>query len=1003
MPSAIETLVKILKLEKQQGASNKAVVGGLGAFSANWSLQAYEQARKPEQRRLVDELASLMRGYDGIENKAERLNVVNYMLDRVTGRAQPPSEHTAFDDTQLTTLPPKAMQPVPPAPRDAPPARPPRRDQDRIRERRQQQENEAQQQPDNAAQQASTADAMPEQPQRPPRRDQDRPPRENRGEQRQRDDRRESRPAQQDQSDRQTRESRPNQSERRDNRPAAQNERRDNRPPQGRDHRPGGGNQQQRGGRPGGRPDPRRHSHSGDDADHMQDSADVNFDTTDPIEATHTGTLDIPGEVRLARPPRSPRPVLDPELAADTMRGLMASVSEMRGVGPKMVETLGKLNIHTIQDLLYFLPRRYDDYTKLTPLARLQPYQDTTVIATVRRAELRVTKGGRKDLWVEFDDGTATLGVTFFGQHYLSRTFQPGAQFVLHGQVGAYQGRPQLSNPEWEQIDPENLRQVGIVPVYPLTEGVTAKTMRRMMRETVSYWAERLPDYMPEAVLERAELADIGWAIRNLHFPEGHDHLRHAQNRWVFDQLLMLQMAILATRREWQSVPGTPLPVEDGYLDEFTAAVFPYPLTGAQKRAIDDIRRDAAKPVPMNRLLQGDVGAGKTAVALSAMAMAFANGKQAVLMAPTSILAEQHYRGLTRQLPNTPGNHKPVVALLTGAISASERRDVLAGLADGSIDMVVGTHAVIEDKVDFANLALVVIDEQHRFGVQQRGLLRGKGTNPHVLVMTATPIPRTLALTLFADLDLSVLDEMPPGRTPIATRIVFPVERERMNRFVEEQLQKGRQAFIVHPLVEAGENPEIASAVEAFERLSKTFHRHRVGLLHGRMRPAEKDNVMGEFSRGEIDVLVTTSVAEVGVDVPNASVIIIEGANRFGLAQLHQFRGRVGRGQHQSYCFLVPDQLTPDSERRLKVLVETNDGFKLAEEDWKQRGAGDLVGTRQSGRNKLQLLEAMMPTLVETAQREARTLFAEDPTLTLPEHRLLAQRVTMMHPESDVS
>jgi ATP-dependent DNA helicase RecG len=998
MPSAIETLVKILKLEKQQGASNKAVVGGLGAFSANWALQAYEQARKPEQRRLVDELASLMRGYDGIENKAERLNMVNYMLDRVTGRAQPPSEHTAFDDTQLTSLPPKAMQPVPPAPRDAPPARPPRRDQDRIRERRQQQEN-AGQQPDNAAEQAPAADAPTEQPQRPPRRDQDRPPRENRGEPRQRD----ARLAQQEQDTRQARESRQNQTERRDNRPAAQNERRDNRPPQGRDNRPGSNQQQQRGGRPGGRPDPRRHSHGGDDGDHMQDSADVNFDTTDPIEATHTGTLDIPAEVRLARPPRSPRPVLDPELAADTMRGLMASVSEMRGVGPKMVETLAKLNIHTIQDLLYFLPRRYDDYTKLTPLARLQPYQDTTVIATVRRAELRVTKGGRKDLWVEFDDGTATLGVTFFGQHYLSRTFQPGAQFVLHGHVGAYQGRPQLSNPEWEQIDPENLRQVGIVPVYPLTEGVTAKTMRRMMRETVSYWAERLPDYMPEAVLERAELADIGWAIRNLHFPEGHDHLQHAQNRWVFDQLLMLQMAILATRREWQSVPGTPLPVEDGLLDDFTTAVFPYPLTGAQKRAIDDIRRDVAKSVPMNRLLQGDVGAGKTAVALSAMAMAFANGKQAVLMAPTSILAEQHYRGLTRQLPNTPGDRKPVVALLTSAISAADRREVLAGLANGSIDMVVGTHAVIEDKVDFANLALVVIDEQHRFGVQQRGLLRGKGTNPHVLVMTATPIPRTLALTLFADLDLSVLDEMPPGRTPIATRIVFPVERERMNRFVEEQLQKGRQAFVVHPLVEAGENPEIASAVEAFERLSKTFHRHRVGLLHGRMRAAEKDNVMGEFSRGEIDVLVTTSVAEVGVDVPNASVIIIEGANRFGLAQLHQFRGRVGRGQHQSYCFLVPDLLTPESEKRLKVLVETNDGFKLAEEDWKQRGAGDLVGTRQSGRNKLQLLEAMMPTLVETAQREARTLFAEDPTLTLPEHRLLAQRVTMMHPESDVS
>jgi ATP-dependent DNA helicase RecG len=987
MPSAIETLIKILKLEKQQGASNRAVVGGLGAFSQNWALQAYDQARKPEQRRLVDELSSLMRGYDGIETKAERINVLNYMLDRITGRAQPPSEHTAFDDMpEASALPPSPRPPVPPPPTAS--AAPSGVDQPAAdREQR-----------SNVRQPGERR----ERGERPPR-DSDR--RDSRQDNVQKTDGQQQASRQPDRRDNRTQGDRPQrgdqnrdgrqQSERRDSRPGQ-----GGRPGQGRDNRPGGQNQQ-RGGRPGGRSDNRRGQGRGDGDYNLPDSAEVNFDTSDPIEATHTGKLDIPVEVRLARPPRMPRPAVDPEHAADTLRGLAAPIGDVRGVGPKMIESLAKLNIHTIEDLLFFLPRRYDDYTRLTPLVRLQPFQSTTVIATVRRAEVRAIRG-RKDLWVEFDDGTATLGVTFFGQHYLSRTFQPGSQFVLHGQVSTYQGRPQLSNPEWEQIDPENLRQVGIVPVYPLTEGITAKTMRRMMREAVGYWAEKLPDYMPEAVLERAGLADLGWTIRNLHFPEGHDHLEHARNRYVFDQLLVLQLAILANRRDWQSVPGVPLPIDDGFMDSFVNDVFPYPLTGAQRRAIEEIRRDVLKSVPMNRLLQGDVGAGKTAVALSAMAMAFANGKQSALMAPTGILAEQHHRGLSRLLASMPGR-VPVIALLTGSLSPAERRDVMAGLADGSIDMVVGTHAIIEEKVEFADLALVVIDEQHRFGVQQRGLLRGKGTNPHVLIMTATPIPRTLALTIFADLDLSVLDEMPPGRTPIATRIVYPVERERMNRFVEDQLQQGRQAFIVHPLVEASESIEAASAVDAYERLSKVFHRHRVGLLHGRMRSAEKDSIMAEFSRGDIDVLVTTSVAEVGVDVPNASVIVIEGANRFGLAQLHQFRGRVGRGQHQSYCFLMPDQLTPESERRLKVLVETSDGFRLAEEDWKQRGAGDLVGTRQSGRGKLQLLEAMMPVLVETAQREARTLFAEDPSLVHPEHRLLAERVTMMHPQSDVS
>jgi ATP-dependent DNA helicase RecG len=444
-------------------------------------------------------------------------------------------------------------------------------------------------------------------------------------------------------------------------------------------------------------------------------------------------------------------------------------------------------------------------------------------------------------------------------------------------------------------------------------------------------------------------------------------------------------------------------------LQSFINAIFPFPLTGAQRRAIEDVRADLTKPVPMNRLLQGDVGSGKTAVATTMLGIALMNGKQAALMSPTSILAEQHYRGISAAFERMPAElmpreGKPVIALLTGSISSSDRDAVYRGLADGSIDIVIGTHAIIQGGVEFNNLAVAVIDEQHRFGVEQRGALRSKGTNPHLLVMTATPIPRTLALTLYADLDLSIIDEMPPGRIPIRTRVIEPPQRERAYHFVETQLEEGRQAFIVYPLVEASDTIEAKSAVESFEHLTQVFFRHKVGLLHGRMKPAEKDEIMDQFRNHVFDVLVTTSVAEVGVDIPNASIIVIDGANRFGLAQLHQFRGRVGRGGHASYCLLVCDSLLPEARDRLVALEQTNDGFKLAEIDWQLRGPGDLIGTRQSGQADLKLLEQMKPELVELAQREAKTIFEDDPELTMPEHRLLRERIEQLtNARSDVS
>jgi ATP-dependent DNA helicase RecG len=940
MPSALETLVKILKLEREQGGNNTAVIGGISAYARNWEGNARNQARNAEQFVLIDELNDLLLKYDQIDNKNDRLATVNYMLERIMGRSAPPPQYqakiTEYEATLKQDKPAESAADATDIPQSLTPA-PAERRQQSPQERQPQHErrdNDRKAAPDGQGGNLN-------QEQKAPPRQQQRDPRD-----------------QQVQRGRQ------------------------NTPPK--------------------KSPPFRQDRGGGSGD--GDVSEAVFETADTIEATYTGQFDIPTAPRLARPPRAERKMMDVDEAVDIMRGLNASVEHVRGVGPRMAQALKKLGISSINDLLFLLPRRYDDYTRMRSISKLIPNIVATVIGTVRRAEIHIGRNARKDFVIDLDDGTGVMTVVFFGQQFLVRQMRPGMQIVLSGMTTSFNGRIRMANPEWEKLDAENLHTVGIVPVYPLTDGLTARSLRRLMKETVDYWSERLPDYVPQATLERAELADLGWMLKNLHFPEGQDHLRHAQNRYIFDQLLLLQMAILANRRDWQAVPGEALDVSDGFLENFIDTIFPYPLTGAQRRSIEDIRRDIARPVPMNRLLQGDVGAGKTAVAITALGMAFQARKQSALMAPTSILAEQHYRNITRAFERLPEDQRPVIRLLTGSLTAAERNQVYKGLENADIDIVIGTQAIIQSGVEFNNLALVIIDEQHRFGVEQRGAMRGKGINPHLLVMTATPIPRTMALTLYADLDLSVMDEMPPGRTPVRTRIVREVERQRVYSFIEAQVKEGRQAFIVHPLVEASDKVEAKSALEAYEQYRKMFHRYQVGLLHGRMRPAEKDQVMGDFSSGKYDILVTTSVAEVGVDVPNATVIVIEGANRFGLAQLHQFRGRVGRGQFVSYCLLIPDMETPEAQERLEALEGTTDGFKLAEIDWKLRGAGDLVGTRQSGRSELQLADVMTPQLVELAQREARTIYEEDPYLERPEHYLLAQRVKMIYqPESDVS
>jgi ATP-dependent DNA helicase RecG len=956
LPSALEKLVKILKLEREQGYKNTAVIGGLRAFSDKWTQEAHTQARKPEHHALVDELGNLLERYESLNEKGERHQSVGYMLDRIMGRVQPPAGAV---ETKSSSPP-------------APPAPPQRQ------ERSPRQETE---------------------------RRQERPPR---------NEPREERKPPASTEDRGQRREQPPMGEQRRSEPPNREPRRDlppRREPSGqypnaqKPKRPMGGKPM-----PRGRKVDRFEDGEGVSAKELEGGADftsleMEFEASYRPEKSGRSTQpDIAPQPHLARPPRKPRHAMDTDAATDIIRGLNASVTTIRGIGPKMAETLNEVGIRSINDMLFYLPRRYDDYTRLNSINRLTPHQVATVIGTVKHVTTVAGKNGRKDFRLVLDDGSGSLGVIFFGQHFLIRAVHPGDQLVLSGEIGIYGGKIQMSNPEWEHLDNENLHTTGIVPIYPLTEGLRPRALRKLMHEVVDYWAERLPDYIPQSVLERADLADLGWAIQNLHFPEGWDHLEHAKDRLTFDELLLLQMAILANRRAWQSLPAPALQITDDFLEGFIQAVFPFPLTGAQRRAIEDIRRDISIPIPMNRLIQGDVGSGKTAVAITALAMAFANGKQAALMAPTGILAEQHYRNISRVLANTPGERQPTVSLLTSALPIEERDQVYARLADGSIDIVIGTHALIQGGVEFKELAVVVVDEQHRFGVEQRKALRGKGTNPHLIVMTATPIPRTLSLTIFADLDLTIIDEMPPGRQPIQTRIVDPVARERVYDFIKAQLDQGRQAFIVHPLVEESEKVEARAALQAYEELKDIFFRYRVGLLHGRMKAAEKDEAMRAFTAHEWDIVVTTSVAEVGVDVPNASVIVIESADRFGLAQLHQFRGRVGRGEHPSYCLLISDNLTDEAQARLKALEETTDGFKLAEIDWKLRGPGDLLGTSQSGRQISALAKHMSPHLVEVAQREARTLYEEDPELTKPEHRLLAERVQMLHNErSDVS
>jgi len=674
-----------------------------------------------------------------------------------------------------------------------------------------------------------------------------------------------------------------------------------------------------------------------------------------------------------------------------TPAALDAKLTVLQGVGPRHAETLAKLGLYTLGDLLYYYPRRYDDYSQLKPIKELFYGEQVTVIGTIQSVHTRPIRGGKASI-IEtvISDGTGALRLSYFNQPWLANRFKQGDAISVSGKVDQYLGRLVMNSPDWESVEVESLHTNRIVPVYSLTERINQKWLRNLMKQVIEYWAPAVVDAIPESVRSSARVMPLGDALLQVHFPTSQDKLKAARERLAFDEIFYLQMGVLRQRRDWQSVDARRFSVLDEWLDTLKNGL-PFTLTSAQQTAISDIRADLDSGKPMNRLIQGDVGSGKTVVAALAAAMLTSNGAQAAIMAPTSILAEQHYRSFTNLLKDSLPPEE--IRLLVGDTPEAEKEEIRTGLANNTIKIVIGTHAVIEGPVQFAELQLAVIDEQHRFGVEQRAELRSKGTNPHLLVMTATPIPRSLALTLYGDLDISVMNEMPAGRIPINTYVLRPQERERAFTLLRGQIKDGKQAFIIYPLIEESEKIEARAAVDDYETLSKeVFPDLKLGLLHGRMRPAEKDDVMLKFRDKQYHILVSTTVVEVGVDVPNATVMLIEGADRFGLAQLHQLRGRVGRGSDQSYCLLIPTHEDKSENERLQAMAESNDGFFLADKDLQIRGPGEFLGTRQAGYTSgLRMASITDVKLIEKARAQAQAVFEKDADLSQPEHTLLAE------------
>jgi ATP-dependent DNA helicase RecG len=677
----------------------------------------------------------------------------------------------------------------------------------------------------------------------------------------------------------------------------------------------------------------------------------------------------------------------------------------IKGVGPQRAQMLRRLGIATIGDAFALLPRRYEDRTNLKPISSLEVGAQETFGGTILVSGSSRTGRGKRLYEIIVGDATGTIRCLWFQfqEAYMRQRYRAGQQVIVTGEIriNPYTGhRKEVHHPDLEHLaaDEQETLHVGrIVPVYPATEGLHQKTLRAVLKRVVDEYAGQVPDCLPSALRQRLRMMDVSQALREVHFPPTDADIA-ALNRWsstahrrlIFEEFFLLELGMALRQRDTTTEERRAVYRGSGELMSRLRATLPFQLTGAQERVLAEILGAMRRPHPMNRLLQGDVGSGKTVVALLAMLLAIESGYQAAIMAPTEILAEQHLLTMQHWVEALGVR----VALLTSAIKGNRRRELLGAVAAGEVDLVVGTHALIQEEVVFKALGLVVIDEQHRFGVLQRATLKRKGYHPDVLVMTATPIPRTLAMTVYGDLEVSVLDELPPGRLSVHTRLCYESRRAECYNVMRRELSQGRQVYVVYPLIEESEKTDLRAATAMADHLQQAiFPEFRVGLLHGRLKNDEKESIMRAFSQGDLQVLVSTTVIEVGVDVPNATVILVEHAERFGLAQLHQLRGRVGRSHHQAHCLLMAEfPMSEEAKQRLRAITESHDGFVIAERDLEIRGPGEFLGTRQSGIPELRVAHLIRDQhVLAEAREEAFALVAADPHLTRPEHQALRQ------------
>ncbi len=701
-----------------------------------------------------------------------------------------------------------------------------------------------------------------------------------------------------------------------------------------------------------------------------------------------------------------------PAVTFDDENPLARDVSVLGRIVPVSRKALTTLGIKTVYDLLWHLPRRYEDWRNVRTVSEALEGIELTIVGEIASIGVKYLRGGRTATEAVVRDGSGSLRVWWWQQPYLARTLKAGMRVGLSGKIEIRGRQLQMVSPEWERLDDpddDNVHVGRLSPVYPRTKGLPNRTIRRLAHAAVRDYLPLLAESLPPQIVSEQGFPSEAEALRVIHFPDRLEDVEVAKERIAFQELLSIQLAVLSRKREARlRADAPPIPMPGDYLDKFLGAL-PFELTTAQQRVLTEIRNDMFRREPMARLLQGDVGSGKTVVAAAAMLASVRAGHQTVLMAPTEVLASQHYATFQRLFAGkehaageqlwydfslAPALGRPVrMALLTGSVRAARKRQIHQEMESGMLDLVVGTHALIQESANFHDLGLAVVDEQHRFGVLQRDALRSKGRSPHLLVMTATPIPRTLALTVYGELDSSVIDELPPGRQRVRTQIVEPSQREEIvySRILEEARQ-GRQTFVICPLVEESDKLEVEAATEQYEFLRSGPLRElapRIRLLHGRMSAEEKRSVMADLSNGDADVLVSTIVVEVGVDLPRATVMAIEGAERFGLAQLHQLRGRVGRSDLPSVCYLISDTDIEQSQRRLDLMVQTSNGFELAEEDLEMRGPGEYFGTRQSGSPELRVAKLTDHQTLNLARNWANRILDDDPNLRAPEHRLL--------------